>query len=38
MSNTAPKLTGRVTVKGQVTIPKPVRERLAITPGAVVRF
>lgn len=38
MSNASPNLTGQVTVKGQVTIPKHVRERLAISPGVVVRF
>jgi AbrB family looped-hinge helix DNA binding protein len=27
-----------VTVKGQVTIPKPVRERLGVAPGDVVTF
>ena len=27
-----------VTSKGQVTIPKPVRDRLGITPGSVVAF
>jgi len=27
-----------VTAKGQVTIPKPVRERLGITPGSSVHF
>jgi AbrB family looped-hinge helix DNA binding protein len=27
-----------VTVKGQVTIPKPIRDRLALTPGSRVEF
>ena len=31
-------MTTRVTTKGQVTIPKPVRERLGIRPGNVVSF
>lgn len=31
-------MTTRVTAKGQVTIPKPVRERLGIQPGSAVRF
>jgi antitoxin PrlF len=31
-------MTTRVTSKGQVTIPKPVREHLGIGPGSVVDF
>lgn len=31
-------MASRVTSKGQVTIPKPVRERLGIKPGSVVDF
>ena len=30
--------TSRVSEKGQVTIPKPMRERLGIRPGEVVQF
>lgn len=28
----------RITEKGQVTIPKPIRERFGLTPGSEVRF
>lgn len=28
----------RITTKGQVTIPKPIRERFGLTPGSEVRF
>lgn len=31
-------MTTRVTSKGQVTIPKPVRDRLGIGPGSAVEF
>jgi antitoxin PrlF len=31
-------MTNTVTSKGQVTIPKPVRDRLGITPGSRVKF
>ena len=31
-------LTGTVTSKGQVTIPKPLRDRLGIGPGEVLEF
>jgi antitoxin PrlF len=31
-------MTVRVTTKGQVTIPKPVRDRLGIRPGTKVEF
>ena len=31
-------MASRVTSKGQVTIPKPVRDRLGIKPGSVVDF
>ena len=30
--------TSRMTVKGQVTIPKPIRERLGLHPGDAVEF
>lgn len=28
----------RITTKGQVTIPKPIRERFGLTPGSEIRF
>ena len=31
-------LTARITSKGQVTIPKPIRERLGIRPGEEIEF
>jgi AbrB family looped-hinge helix DNA binding protein len=31
-------MAARVTIKGQVTIPKPVRDRLGIRPGTQVEF
>jgi antitoxin PrlF len=31
-------MAGTVTTKGQVTIPKPIRERLGIHPGTTVEF
>jgi AbrB family looped-hinge helix DNA binding protein len=36
--NTEAKMATLVTSKGQVTIPKPVRDRLGIEPGSAVEF
>ncbi|HEX9417220.1 MAG TPA: AbrB/MazE/SpoVT family DNA-binding domain-containing protein [Gaiellaceae bacterium] len=38
MNPDSPKMRARVSKRGHVTIPKPLRERLAIQPGQVLEF
>ncbi len=38
MKNDMKSMKGRVAERGQVTIPKPLRERLGIRPGTILEF